>query len=106
MYKYLFHAVLCLVLVSLVLGCGAHNPRKVSKTVKASIQKTFDTEPQYANLKPVLSDLKLEMIDPSHYKGIAKVEVKGKTWDCEINVEVEGTVITWEPVGSDFDFMN
>ncbi len=105
MKKSLFYAFLILILVSLLLGCGMHNPRKVTKTVQASIQRAFDTEPQYTNLKPKLTDLQLELIDSNNYKGIAKVDVKGKIWTCEIKVKVEGTVANWEPVEGEFEFM-
>lgn len=105
MRKSLFRIVLILVLVSLVLGCGMHNPRKVTKSVQASIQRAFDTEPQYTNLQPKLTDLQLEFIDTSHYKGIAKVDVKGKIWTCEIKVDVENSVANWEPVEGEFEFM-
>jgi hypothetical protein len=105
MGKYTFLGIIVLILLTLTLGCGMHSPRKVAKSVKGSIQRTFDTEPQYANLHPVLKDLQLEFIDTSHYKGIAKVDVKGKIYNCEIKVNIEGQVANWEPVEGEFEFM-
>jgi|GEM_PF-3864200 len=105
MIKKLLYLAIILALVSLMTGCGMQNPHKIAKVVKSSIQKSFDTEPEYANLHPQLKDLQLEMIDTNHYKGIAKVEVKGKTYNCELNIETEGKMVNWEPVEGNFEFM-
>jgi hypothetical protein len=60
MYKYLLPAFYALFWFH-GLGLWGSQSTKSKQNCESIHQKTFDTEPQYANLKPVLSDLKLEM---------------------------------------------
>jgi len=85
-------------------GCGV-SQAKATKIVKASLQKTFISDPQYTEFDLNLKDLQMVKIGNNSYKGTALVDYAGRSYEVPLIITVDGSKVEWDLEPGAFAFL-
>ena len=89
--KFLAPAVLLLALV----GCK-QTPEQIGNTVQGSMQKTFDTDPNFSPLHFKVGKVTAVKHSDTNYDGTATINYQGKDHEVPVHIILDNDKVNWK----------
>ncbi len=104
MFKNVIIIMTSMLILFFLVGCGV-SKAKVTKIVKASLEKNFSSDPEFTEYNLKLRDLQVVKKDRKTYDCTAIVEFAGQTHNVPLQITVDGSRVEWDLGFGAFDFL-
>ena len=86
-----------------LVGCK-QTPEQIGNTVKGSMQKTFDSDPNFSPLHFKVDKVTAIKHSETNYDGTAMINYQGKDHDVPVHITLNDDKVNWKTDPGSLDF--